>query len=67
MRAVRIENSVVADLWEVPSLDAFEGVTLLAVSDEVGMGWGFVDGEFIAPTQDVIEQPKRKTIEVTII
>lgn len=39
MRAARIENGLVADLWEVPALDCFgEGVVLVEVPDHVVIG-----------------------------
>ena len=41
MRAARIDNGVVADLWEVPSLTAYEGIELINAPDEVCNGWLF--------------------------
>jgi len=49
MRAARIEDGIVADLWEVPSLTAFEGITLIEVADEVGMDYSYDGTNFIAP------------------
>lgn len=45
-RAARIENGVVADLWEVPSLTAFDGIELISAPDGVGMGWSYAGGVF---------------------
>ena len=49
MRAARIESGLVADLWEVPSLTAFEGVTLIEAPNDVGMGWLYDGSVFTAP------------------
>lgn len=38
MRAARIENGLVADLWEVEALDCFEGVTLIEAPEHVEIG-----------------------------
>jgi len=38
MRAAKITNGIVTDLWEVPSLTCYEGVTLIEAPDFVGMG-----------------------------
>ena len=49
MRAARIENNVVVDLWEVPSLDCFEGITLIEAPDFVGMGASYDGNSFVNP------------------
>lgn len=49
MRAARIESGIVADLWIVPSLTAFEGVTLIEAPNDVGMGWLYDGSVFTAP------------------
>ena len=49
MRAARIENGLVADLWEVPSLTAYEGITLIEAPDDAGMGWLYDGSVFTAP------------------
>ena len=49
MRAARIENGIVADLWEVPSLTAFKDITLISAPDAVQMGWAHNGVNFIAP------------------
>lgn len=49
MRAARIENGVVVDLWEVPSLTVYDGVELIGVSDDVNIGWLYSNGSFLAP------------------
>jgi hypothetical protein len=50
MRAARIENGIVADLWEVPSLDCYDDLyTLVEAPEWVQMGATW-DGEtFINP------------------
>lgn len=49
MRAARIENNVVVDLWEVTSLDCFEGITLIEAPDFVGMGASYDGNSFVNP------------------
>ena len=60
MRAARIEDGIVADLWEVPSLTAFEGITLIAVSDTVSMGASY-DGSTFTNVQPTAEQLQAET------
>tara|TARA_R110002126_G_scaffold69442_1_gene175333 strand:+ start:439 stop:744 length:306 start_codon:yes stop_codon:yes gene_type:complete len=55
MRAARIEDGIVADLWEVPSLTAFEGITLIEVADTVSMGASY-DGSIFTNVQPTAEQ-----------
>ena len=55
MRAARIEDGIVADLWEVPSLIAFEGITLIEVADTVSMGASY-DGSTFTNVQPTAEQ-----------
>ena len=55
MRAARVEDGIVADLWEVTSLTAFEGITLIEVADEVGMGASY-DGSTFTNVQPTAEQ-----------
>jgi len=50
MRAARIEDGLVVDLWEVPSLTAYEGLTLVEASSEVQIGWLYSGSVFSAPT-----------------
>lgn len=50
MKAARIENGLVADLWDVPTLTAYEGITLVEAGDEVGMSWLFNGSVFSKPT-----------------
>ncbi len=38
MKAAKLINGIVTDLWEVPSLTCYEGVTLIEAPDFVGMG-----------------------------
>jgi hypothetical protein len=49
MRAARIENGIVADLWEVPSLDCFEGITLIEAPAFVAMGASYDGSSFVNP------------------
>ena len=49
MRAARIENGLVTDLWEVPSLTAFEGITLIAAPDDVDLGATYNGTTFVNP------------------
>lgn len=48
MRAANITNGVVADLWEVNSLDAYAsaGIELILAPDNVGMGDSYSNGVF---------------------
>lgn len=49
MRAARIENGIVVDLWEVPSLDCFDGVTLIEAPAFVAMGASYNGDAFTNP------------------
>lgn len=49
MRAARIENGVVVDLWEVSSLDCFEGITLIEAPAFVVMGASYDGSLFVNP------------------
>ena len=49
MKAARIENGIVVDLWEVPSLDCFEGVTLIEAPMFVNMGASYDGSLFVNP------------------
>ena len=60
MRAARIEDGIVADLWEVPSLIAFEGITLIEVADTVSMGASY-DGSTFTNVQPTAEQLQAET------
>ena len=51
MRAARIEDGIVVDLWEVHSLTAFEGMTLIEVADTVSMGASYDGTTFTNPTE----------------
>lgn len=72
MRAARIENGVVADMWEVPSLDCYAsaGIELISAPDNVGMGDAYSDGVFTPapippPTQaEVTAQAKATLAEI---
>ena len=50
MRAARIENNVVVDLWEVTSLDCFEGITLIEAPEFVSMGASYDGNSFVNPS-----------------
>lgn len=58
MRAARIENGLVADLWEVPSLTAYEGITLISAPDDIGLGWSYDNGVFTAPADESTDEEK---------
>lgn len=51
MRAVKLTDNVVTDIWEVPSLTCFEGVTLIPADDaEIGAtydGTKFINPSFV--------------------
>ena len=49
IKAARIENGRVSDLWMVPSLDAFEGITLVNAPDGVAVGYLYDGSTFTAP------------------
>jgi len=50
IRAARIEQGKVADLWMVPALDCFGDLyTLVAASDEVVLGANYSNGVFTNP------------------
>lgn len=48
IKAAKIENGVVSDLWMVPSLDAFEGITLVSAPDGVAVGHLYDGSTFTA-------------------
>ena len=48
MKAVKLTDNVVTEIWEVPSLTCFEGVTLIAV-DSVQMGATYDGTTFTDP------------------
>ena len=49
MKAARIENGVVADLWEVPSLNCFEEITLIQAAEFVEIGASYDGNLFVNP------------------
>jgi len=65
MRAARIENGVVADLWEVPALDCYDNVTLVSAPENVGMGWGYAGDVFTAPARVLSEVVAAKIAQLT--
>ena len=69
MKAAKLTNNVVTDLWEVPSLDCYEGVTLIEAPDFVAMGATYDGTTFTnpAPPEDTrTYQEKRATDYPTI-
>lgn len=51
MRAARIENGKVVDLWEVPSLDCYGALyELVAAPDDVQIGADYANGVFTNPS-----------------
>jgi hypothetical protein len=62
MRAARIENGVVADLWEVPSLDCYGDLyTLVEAPEWVQLGDTYSNGSF-TPKPKPIEQAKAEKL-----
>lgn len=59
MRAAIIDNGIVSNVWEVPSLDIYEGVELIEVPDDVNTGWLYSDGSFLAPAITVTPEEIR--------
>lgn len=57
MRAARIENGLVADLWEVPSLDCFDGIALVTAPPWVSIGTAYEHG--VGFTGDILPVPSR--------
>tara|TARA_B110000208_G_C11624248_1_gene378396 strand:- start:25 stop:336 length:312 start_codon:yes stop_codon:yes gene_type:complete len=51
MRAARIEDGAVVDIWEVSSLTSYEGMTLIEVEDTVIMGASYDGTTFTNPTE----------------
>ena len=51
MRAARIEDGAVVDIWEVSSLTSYEGMTLVEVEDTVIMGASYDGTTFTNPTE----------------
>jgi len=47
MRAARIVDNLVVDLWEVSSLDDYAEHVLVVAPEEVRMGWGYEGSVFI--------------------
>ncbi len=62
MRAARIENGVVVDIWEVPSLTAFKGVELFSAGVSVQIG-NLYDGVVFTPS--VSQQAKIDELAAT--
>lgn len=58
IKAARIENGVVCDLWMVPSLDAFEGTTLINAPDGVAVGHLYDGSTFTAPEPTAADTEK---------
>jgi hypothetical protein len=51
MRAANIVNNLVANVWEVPSLNCYGDLyNLVEAPTNVSVGWGYVNNQFIAPT-----------------
>jgi len=49
MKAAKLTDNVVTDLWEVPSLTCYEGVTLIAADAFVQMGATYDGTTFTNP------------------
>ena len=65
MRAARIEDGIVADIWEVHSLTAFEGMTLIEVEDTVIMGASYDGTTFTNPTETFTAEEIQATTNAT--
>jgi hypothetical protein len=63
IKAARIENGVVRDLWMVPSLDAFEGITLVSAPDGVAIGYLYDGSTFTAP-EPTAQDTEQKALEI---
>lgn len=59
MRAAKIENGVVEYIWEVPSLDCFEGTALVEVPLSVEIGAGYDGFSFANPADTRTYAQKR--------
>jgi hypothetical protein len=51
MRAAKVIGGIVTNLWEVPSLDCFEGLTLIAAPADCGEGYSYSGGVFTPPAE----------------
>lgn len=63
MRAARIENEIVADVWEVPALDCYEGITLIDAG-EAGIGWTYANGVFTPPPKSLADAIAEKLRQI---
>lgn len=61
IRAARIIDNIVADIWIVPALDAFPGETLVEAPPAVQIGDAYVGGEFYPPPPPPPEVPEAIT------
>lgn len=59
IKAARIENGRVCDLWMVPSLDAFEGITLVSAPNGVAIGHLYDGSTFTAPEPTAADTEKQ--------
>jgi hypothetical protein len=51
--AAVIENNVIVNVIAVTSLDFMENLVHIPEYMEVGIGWSYIDGQFVAPTESV--------------
>jgi len=65
MRAARVENGVVVDLWEVPSLDCFNAITLIEAPMFVHIGASYDGISFVNPPapEDVRTYAQKRSAE----
>jgi hypothetical protein len=64
MRAANIVNNLVANVWEVPSLNCYGDLyNLVEAPTNVSVGWGYVNNQFIAPipTPEEIQTQNKNT------
>lgn len=62
MRAAKIENGVVEYIWEVPSLDCFEGTALVEVPLSVEIGANYDGVLFANPADTRTYAQKRSSV-----
>jgi hypothetical protein len=65
MRAARIEDGAVVDIWEVSSLTSYEGMTLIEVEDTVIMGASYDGTTFTNPTETFSAEEIQATTNAT--
>ena len=69
MRAAKLTDNVVTNLWEVPSLDCYEGVTLIEAPDFLVMGATYDGTTFTnpAPAPDTRTYQEKRAVDYPAI